>query len=148
MKIRRPDGYKVNCEDCLIHFYDNDILVTERATSLDYPMIPYDEWLDLPYEEASLYFVPYTPYSSPWDDDTDTPRCMILRCWVKCPLCDTYWNVWDLTIMYPIEFEWTEETYKKPIGELIDNHYLVITAKHIKQEEYGVEQMWGAEEEV
>ena len=146
MKIRRPDGYKVNCDDCLIHFYDSDILVTERATSLDYPMIPYDEWLDLPYEKASLYFAPYTSHSSPWDEfDENEARCMILRCWVKCPLCDTYWNVWDLTIMYPRAFEWTEEIYKKPIGELFDNNYLVITAKHLKQD---VEQMWGAEEEV
>ena len=141
MKIRRPDGYKVNCEDCLIHFYDSDIRISEKATDIDYSMIPYDEWLDLPYEKAELFFTPYMSHNY-------ASRCMTLRCWVKCPLCDTYWNVWDLVIMYPKAFEWTEETYKKPIGELIDNHYLVITAKHIKQEEYGVEQMWGAEEEV
>ena len=147
MKIRRPDGYKVPCDDCIIHFYDSDICVSERATDLDYPMIPYEEWLDMPYERAGLFLTPYNSHSSPWDNDIEPSRCMILRCWIRCPLCDTYWNVWDLVIMHLRTFEWTEDDYKRSIGELFDKHYLVVTAKHLHTE-YGVEKLYGPEEEV
>ena len=135
MKIRKPDGYKVPCTDCIIHFYDEDIFVSERATDLDYPMISYEEWLDIPYTKASAFF--------------SQPKSTLnnLHCWVKCPLCDTWWNVWDLRFV-STNIEWTEKDSFRSVRELLEDHHLIIPSKHIKTEEYGVEQLWGFEEEI
>ena len=132
MKIRIPDGYKVPCDDCVIHFYDEDILVSERITDLDYPTVPLEEWLNMPFNKAQLFFVrPEDPMP-------------LLHCWIKCPLCNTHWNVWDLRFFRVIK-EWTEDDNSKTIRELIKDKHLGMSKGRLKTEEYGVEQLWGPE---
>ena len=135
-----PDGYKISCKDCQIHFYDEDVIVSRDPRNPEYmsPRISYEKWLDTPYDKASKYAISHVQETSPWD--ADNIRYFNVTCWVKCPLCGRYLSVWTYTYFFSNR-TWDLEDYERPIKELIDDKYLVFVSKKDNDIEY----LWGPE---
>lgn len=136
MKIRRPDGYIIDCDcGCRLHFYDGEIFVCKHITNKDFPLIPLEEWYDLPFNEALEYTQLYK----------NSPIIKSISCYIRCPECETHWRVWNNVIFTTKYFN--EEDSSKPVNTLIKEGQIVISSKQ-DMDAMGVKLVHGSEEEI
>ena len=131
MKIRKFDGYMVECEDCCqIHAYDSDLKVRNSKTS---EFIALDDWYDLPLQEALEYTL----------EDNGNWVSRVLPCYVFCPLCEDIYEVVKKRLYHVSELK--KESLPVPVGDLVKDNKLPIYNLDHDSESSSV---YGPEEEI
>ena len=137
MRIRKLDGYSIECENCCdIHFYEDETWISNDKYDEGLKLISYSDWLDLPLERAIEL----------GGEDNGNWYSLMYNVWVVCPNCGQWHKVW-YDRLYHVLAQSSDKWARIPLKDLIKDNKVTLV-KHIDYEDMGTKCVYGAETEV